>query len=229
MAETMNTQNILQLIRETVTPGTYDALGERLVMVSIKGDFAPEEAWANFRPGGFNENAWAALERTHQVFQGTVRWDYGQAKTLLRMLAGAPVSDETNGGTRELTFEIPESGPRDLDGSTFTVEYGLQNSCERCCYGLLLSITLPTERMGDTVEGQITILCQKATATGVAMTGATEQSDIFTVHLADQDEDHTFKIGEDTITVSTTDTASDVQTKVQALGGDWANATVTSA
>jgi len=228
MAEQMNTQNILQLIRET-TPGVYNVNGERLVMVSVKGDFAPEEAWANFRPNGFNEDAWAALERTHQVFQGTIRWDYGQAPIFLQMLCGAPTSDEIATGTRTRIFEIPEDGPRDLDGSTYTVEYGLQSNCERCCYGLLLSITMPTERMGDTIEGQITIICQKATATGVAMTGTAPQSDIFTVELADQDTDHVVNIGGTDITIATTDEASDVQTKVQALGGDWADATVTSA
>ncbi len=230
MSEQMNTQNILQLVRET-TPGTYNPAGEKLVMVSMKGDFSPDQSWANFRPMGFNEDAWNALERTHQVWQGTVRWDFLQAPTLLRMLCGAPVTDVTADGVRTRTFQIPESGPRDLAGSTYTVEYGLRTSCERCCYGLLLSITMPTERMGDTVEGQVTILCQKPAddAVAVPMTGATAQGDIFTVALTDQDADHIVSIGGTSVTILTTDDAAALQTKIQAIGGDWASATVTSA
>jgi hypothetical protein len=200
-------------------------------MVSVKGDFAPEESWANFRPSGFNEDAWNALERTHQVYQGTIRWDYGQAPLFLQMLCGKPVTDVTATGVRTRTYQIPEDGPRDLTGSTVTLEYGLKSNCDRCLYGLLLSITMPTERMGDTVEGNITIICQKAAdnATGVAMTGMTAQDDIFTVALTDQDADHIVNIGGTDITVATTDDAAALQTKIQALGGDWASATVTSA
>lgn len=230
--EQMNSRNRLQLIRET-TPGTYNANGDRVVMVSLKGDFQPDEAWASFRPDGFNEDAWHALERSHRVWSGVVRWDFRQAPTLLEMLCGAPASDAVAADVRTFTFTLPESGARALTGSTFTLEYGATDDCDRCPYGVLLSIALPAERMGDSVEGAITILCQKPIAEGVAMTGATTaQNDIFTVTLTDVDGDRlvTFYDTDGTVigvvTIETTDDAAAVQVKVRALGAPLAAAVV---
>ena len=221
-SEQMNTANLLQLIREAV-PGTYDEGGERLVMTSLRGDFAPEEAWASFRPSGFNENAWHAMERTHNVWTGTVRWDYKQAPLLLRMLCGAPVSDVVAGGVRTRMFTLPESGARNLDGSTFTIEYGQQDSCERCTYGLLVAISLPAERTADTVEGQITIICRRAAddAVGVPMTGVTPGSEVQRITFTNVPNDQFLQLkvagGDDTFNFQANITTGDLETGIEGL------------
>lgn len=227
-SEQMNSGNFLQLVREDV-PGVYNPGGERTVMTSLRGEFAPEEAWASFRASGWNEDAWHAMERTHAVFTGTIRWDYKQAPTLLRMVCGAPHAVTTSGGVRSYEYRLPETGARDLDGSTFTLEYGKADSCARHTYGIVTSISLPAERSADTVEGQITIICKKAEAEGVPMSGTLEQSDIFEIALADQSSSHVINIAGTDITIETGDGAAELQGKIRALGGDWANAIVSAA
>lgn len=232
-AEQMNSRNRLQLIRET-TPGVYNSAGERLTMTCLRGDFQPDEAWASFRPDGFNEDAWHARERTHRIWSGAVRWDWKQTPVLLRMLCGAPATDVTAGGKRTRTYTLPESGPRNLTGATQTLEFGAPDDCERCTYGMIVSISLPAERMGDTVEGQITVICRKPVATGAVMTGGggTLANDVFTVTITNADGDRVLTFYDadgtsvGTVTILTTDTGSDVQNKVRALGAPFAAATV---
>ena len=221
-SEQMNTQNLLQLVREAV-PGTYNEGGERLIMTSLRGDFAPEEAWASFRPSGFNEDAWHAMERTHNVWTGTVRWDYKQAPILFRMLCGAPISDVTEDGKRTRIFTLPESGARNLDGSTFTIEYGQPNSCERCTYGLLVAISLPAERTADTVEGQITIISRRAAddAIGVPMTGVTPASEVQRITFTNVPNDQFLQLkvagGDDTFNFQANITTGDLETGIEGL------------
>jgi|GEM_PF-4210841 len=221
-SEQMNTANLLQLIREAV-PGTYDSGGERLVMTSLRGDFAPEEAWASFRPSGFNEDAWHAMERTHNVWTGTVRWDYKQAPILFRMLCGAPISDEVSSGKRTRVYTLPESGARNLDGSTFTIEYGQQGSCERCTYGLLVALSLPAERTADTVEGQITIICRRAAddAVGVSMTGVTPANEVQRITFTNTPNSQFLQLkvagGVDTFNFQANITTNDLETGIEGL------------
>jgi len=165
--EKKNSRNRLQLVKEA-TPGVYDSAGDRLMMTSLKGEFQPEEAWASFRPAGFDEDAWHSLERSHRVWTGTVRFDYAQVPTLLRMLCGEPTATDTSGGVVTETFEL--SNGEERDPVTYTVEYGTVTDCDRCPYGLLVALSGSSERVGDSFEGNITIICQKPTAEGVAMT-----------------------------------------------------------
>lgn len=169
----MASKRRLQLIRET-TPGTYNPLGLRFLMHSINGSLQPDEQFSKFRPSGYNEDAWNALVRTHSVYSGTIRFDYEQWLPILEMYAGAAKSDTTSTGVRTLEFQVADSGER--DAITYTIEDGPKDSCDRCTYGILISLSFGYERMGTDVTGNITILCRKPSATGVPMTGATAQN-----------------------------------------------------
>lgn len=216
----MSSKRRLQLIQEAQA-GVYNPGGQRTMMISITGGLQPDSQFSKFRPQGYNVDAWNALVRTHSVYSGTIRFDFKQMPVFMQMLCGNAISDVTAAGVQTLEYRLPESGERDI--VTFTLEDGTLASCDRCTYAFLVSLSFSSERMGDEVSGNITILCRKASATGVAMTGGVAQSETHRLICNGAAGSATIYGG----AVATPGiSAAALQANIRATGGVRANATV---
>lgn len=223
--ERMASAMLLQLVKGA-EHGVY-AAGERRVMVGLKGDWAREEEWASFRPGGVNEDAWNALSKSHRVWSGTFRWEWNDFIFLLPCMAGTPTESAEDAGVTTDTYELPAFGER-TDITPFFVEYGERNRCDRCGYGLILSLSRSNNRDGQTVEGQISILCQRPAddAVDIPMTGweaANQKYDITlavgetgagTISVADADG-----VAIDDVVITPGDSNATIKAALEALDG----------
>ncbi|RYX82193.1 hypothetical protein EON83_20235 [bacterium] len=222
--ESIYSKLLLQLVREE-TPGVYDPNGRRTVMLQVKGDFVPEEQWGNFRPDGFNVDAWNALSKEHRVFNGTLQPDFSHIELLAEMACGvsfltttAPTTD-----TVQNVYEVPSMGERSI--YTYTLERGTPSSCERCTYGILIAMSGTNDRDAATPEGSITLLCRKPElgSADVPMTGGVAQSAVlrFTATGVAAPGVFAVKIGSaaaQNVSLAAGDTTANTVTKLAAVG-----------
>ncbi len=176
--EKMYSSLLMQLVRESV-PGTHDpASANRFVMTQVKGEFVPEEQWANFRPDGFNEDAWNALSKTHQMFSGTFQPDFSHIEILFEMCCGVKNFAQTSpaAGTVQYEYQPPALGSREL--FTYSVERGTPDNCDVSTYGILVSLSMESDRDAASVSGAFTLLARKPAANkiGIAMSGGVAQN-----------------------------------------------------
>ena len=176
--EKMYSSLLTQFVREDV-PGTYNpASGARFVMTQVKGEFVPEEQWANFRPDGFNEDAWNALSKTHQMFSGTFQPDFSHIEILMEMCCGVKNFAQTApaAGVVQYVYEPPAVGSRDI--YTYSIERGTPDNCDVSTYGILVSLSMESDRDAASISGAFSLLARKPAADkiGVAMSGAIAQN-----------------------------------------------------
>lgn len=167
----MNSAQLTQLVLEE-TRGVYNPAGERRVMAGFKIIVQPAGEHDNFRPGGANDDAYHAKTKAWRALSGTFRLNFEDWKFLAPLAYGPAVDSSAGGGTTTDIYEMPPMGER--GAPTATVEYGERGDCERCPFGFVVDISNITfDRDGQSVEGQITMLCQEPEAEniGVPMTG----------------------------------------------------------
>lgn len=164
-------ENSLRVIEET-TAGTYNSGGTAIIATDIDTDFQEQVDYATHRPEGYNANLWNAAIRQWAEVSGGIKPDYRQLRKWLRGVFGAP-SDQVAGDVTTSTFELPETGRRNI--KTHTYEYGTPTSARRMTYGVVSALSLSSARAGDT-EGNISVFMRQPVQDGgavdlVAMTG----------------------------------------------------------
>ena len=226
-----DSQRRIQLLRQS-DPRQFPAPGTPpLVMTTwnLKRQ-APDQARQEFRPVGYQADAWTALLRHYETFQGDISADYEQIDIVLEMLCGPPTltaSTMPGGPVQKRDYYVPESLIAAIQ--FFAIEHGYTRACKRMLYSLLTAFSMNVKRgnqPGITSAGTVMFnrpLRNTDGSENFQMTGTTPQSAVLQVLAANVGGDGVFalRIGgvlAGSLTFSINDTQATTIAKFAALG-----------
>lgn len=181
----MNSAKLTQLIIES-TPNQFDPAGKRRVISGLKVVEQPNQNWENFRPSGFNDDAYHAQTKSWRVLSGTIQLNFGDWLFLAPLIYGVAIDSSAAGGITTDIFELPVSGER--GAKTATIEHGQRDACDRCLFGFVTDFSsISVSRDGQNINANITIICLEPTDenTDVPMTGWEAQNQKYDLTLAE--------------------------------------------